>query len=506
MTISAEAARIVQGAVAEYGDHPTQGDTKKLIRAALYLRQSQALNDDEAAVRRQEEVCREAAGPRGLDIVAVYRDNDVSATSNKSRPAYVAMLEAWKRGEFEAIICYDLDRLYRKPRDLEDLIDLAERRGLIIHTVTGEADLSTDNGRLFARIKAAVAKAETERKSARQKLRNLQDAKEGRGYWIGRRRPFGYNKDGTIFEPEADAIRYAYSAIIAGQGLFSIARHWNDELGLRTPKVSERTGGNLWSVNTIKQVLKAERNMAIRVYQGMEIPGNWEPIVDEATWRTANTILIQRAHALGIAKRPSTGLLSWVAVCAVCGRRMVGSTNKQGNKTYRCEGQPAPGERGAFGATKSCLNRLQEPIDKAVTAAVLEVLSGPEAPSLLVDKEKPDLPALVAEREQIRVKMQEIMTDFYDLELITRAQFIEKNEAYKKRLSDLEGLMVHHGKQETLGELVRADDTRSVWDRLPLDRKRQVIRELFRVEVLPRVYGAGGRSARSFELVSLVDA
>ena len=56
----------------------------------------------------------------------------------------------------------------------------------------GDADLSTDNGRLFARIKGAVARAEVERKSARQKRANKQRAKDGRP---GRSTmPFGYRK------------------------------------------------------------------------------------------------------------------------------------------------------------------------------------------------------------------------------------------------------------------------------------------------------------------------
>ena len=54
-------------------------------------------------------------------------------------------------------------------RELEDLIDLADEKGLLLATVTGDADLSTDNGRLYARIKGAVGKSEIERKAARQR-------------------------------------------------------------------------------------------------------------------------------------------------------------------------------------------------------------------------------------------------------------------------------------------------------------------------------------------------
>ena len=68
----------------------------------------------------------------------------------------------------------------RQPRQLEDWIERAEERGLVITTANGEADLSTDGGRMYARIKASVARSEVERKSARQKAANAQRARLGR--------------------------------------------------------------------------------------------------------------------------------------------------------------------------------------------------------------------------------------------------------------------------------------------------------------------------------------
>ena len=61
----------------------------------------------------------------------------------------------------------DVDRLTRQPSQLEEWIDRAEEHGLKLVTSNGDADLSTDGGRMFARIKAAVARGEVERKGAR---------------------------------------------------------------------------------------------------------------------------------------------------------------------------------------------------------------------------------------------------------------------------------------------------------------------------------------------------
>jgi len=78
------------------------------------------------------------------------------------------MVRDYDAGLFDAIICYDLDRLTRQPRQLEDWIDRAESNGLALTTANGDADLTTDGGRMYARIKAAVARAEMERKAQPQ--------------------------------------------------------------------------------------------------------------------------------------------------------------------------------------------------------------------------------------------------------------------------------------------------------------------------------------------------
>ena len=89
--------------------------------------------------------------------------------SNKdvARPDYDAMVASFERGKLDAIICRDLDRLTRQPSQLEEWIERAEEHGLKLVTANGDADLSTDGGRMFARIKAAVARGEVERKGAR---------------------------------------------------------------------------------------------------------------------------------------------------------------------------------------------------------------------------------------------------------------------------------------------------------------------------------------------------
>ena len=63
------------------------------------------------------------------------------------------MLEAMKNGEFDALLCWHTDRLYRNMKDLERVIEIADANRIEIRTVQGGTlDLSTSAGRMVARI------------------------------------------------------------------------------------------------------------------------------------------------------------------------------------------------------------------------------------------------------------------------------------------------------------------------------------------------------------------
>ncbi len=145
-------------------------------RTAIYVRISSDPTGQGLGVARQRTACTSKAQALGWDVVEVYEDNDVSATSGRSRPAYQRMLSDLEAGRVDAVVVWDLDRLHRQPIELEHFLALADRHGIALASVGGDVDLATDNGRLFARIKGAVARSEIERKSARQRAANDQRA------------------------------------------------------------------------------------------------------------------------------------------------------------------------------------------------------------------------------------------------------------------------------------------------------------------------------------------
>src|ERR1039458_154791 len=100
--------------------------------AAIYTRISDDRTGSHLGVTRQREDCEALAQRLGWPASDYYEDNDLSAYSGKPRPEYRRMLDDLRSGRIDAIVAWHPDRLYRSPRDLEELIDLIDARGALI--------------------------------------------------------------------------------------------------------------------------------------------------------------------------------------------------------------------------------------------------------------------------------------------------------------------------------------------------------------------------------------
>src|SRR4051812_386706 len=94
--------------------------------AGIYVRISSDPTGRALGVARQEKACRERAEALGWQVAQFYPDTDVSASTGKRRPAYELMLAALEAGTVNAVIVWDLDRLTRRPIEIEHFIDLAD--------------------------------------------------------------------------------------------------------------------------------------------------------------------------------------------------------------------------------------------------------------------------------------------------------------------------------------------------------------------------------------------
>ena len=87
-------------------------------------------------------------------------------------------------GQAERLIVAKIDRLSRRFRDAVDLMETAADDGWPLYIADIDADLTTSNGRLVARMLAAIS--EDERDRIRQRTKAALAAKKAAGVRLGR--------------------------------------------------------------------------------------------------------------------------------------------------------------------------------------------------------------------------------------------------------------------------------------------------------------------------------
>jgi site-specific DNA recombinase len=435
------------------------------------VRQSLDQTGQRLGVERQRKACAKKAEDLGWPIVGIYEDNSRSASTGKARPAYEQLLTDLEAGRVDAVVVWDLDRLHRRPIELEHFLDVADQFGVALASVGGDVDLATDNGRLFARIKGAVARSEVERKSARQKAANDQRAEAGRP--PAGRRAYGYSPDGmTVVEAEAAEVRKAADEVLSGGTIRGVVAD------LTSRGVTTTTGG-IWHSTELRRLLGNPRYAAQRVHRGEIVgPGSWPAIIELDKWRALQGVLADPArHRAG---PPERYLLSGVAKCAACGGRIYGAREPRG-RTYLCE-------------SRRHVVRRAEPVDDMVTSLVLRRLTEPDARELFSRPESHDrVRDMRKEAAELRVLLDGLASAFAEGD-IDREQLRTGSARLKGRLNVLNEQLADAAITPVVADLLRSEDVEAAWRTLDLDRQREVIGTLMTVSL-----HSPGRGARSFD-------
>lgn len=451
-----------------------------MTRAAIYARISKDRDGEGLGVERQIEDCRALANRLGLEVVDTYVDNDLGAStkSRKPRPEYARMLSDVREGRISVILAYSNSRLTRRPREVEDLIELNERHGIRIHTVvSGDDDLSTADGRYVARIKGNADTAEAERTSERIKRKKLQARAEGK--YHGGQRPFGYEIDGmTIREDEAAVVRHIATELLAGRSLGSLVREVNAR-GVATPerKRGEVTlAGKPWNQVSMRLMMLRARNAGL-IEHNKEIVGKaqWEPLIPEDRWRAIVSLLKDPRRRTNFAGPEPKYLLSGIALCGVCGDRCVAVSSGNGRRAYSCR------------TTRGHVSRLQDRVDLLILGIMVERLRQGDVAGLLTrDRDA----AAKAQVEKARATIAEQTALLKDLGVM----FMRKQIAHEAIVAATAEAKAEIAKAQAtidaavggrdLSWLASAPDPAQEFLDAPLDKQRAVVDDLLEVRIV----------------------
>jgi hypothetical protein len=389
------------------------------------------------------------------------------------------------------VLCWHVDRLTRSPRELEDVIDLADRHGLALATVTGDIDLQSPTGRMVARLLGASARYESEHKGERQR-RQIQQAAEAGHQVAGGRRPYGYTLErgtgrikATVDPVEGPIVEECARRVLAGESTASITRGLNDR-GILT------SAGNRWNRTTLRRMLCSARISGRREhiptdsYQGVR-PLVGEIVSTESDWPGIISVADSdrlRALLTRPDRRLTTGgarkhLLSGILRCARCGQPMVGRSSR-GVLRYVCNKNPDGG--------KAACGRMYitaTPTDDHIRDLVLTALDSPEMVQRLRERDQPE-PDLHAQIQVDEDELDALATDF-GTGAISRSEWKAAREPITARLAGARQRLATSTQTTALdGFIGTMAEMRARWDGGNNSQRRAVVTAVLeRVTVRP---------------------
>src|SRR6202171_712509 len=202
------------------------------------------------SLEAQAEKIRAMALVQGAELSEIIVESGESAKS-LNRPGMAKLLALVDAGKVKAVIVAKLDRLTRSVKDLCELLERFERRGVALVSVAESLDTGSAAGRLGLSIMAAVS--QWEREAIGERTRDAMRHKRSQGERVGNI-AFGSRLagDGQHLEPDpAEQAALAEIRLLRNRGLTlrGIAAALNHR-DFRTRR------GTAWRLESVARILK----------------------------------------------------------------------------------------------------------------------------------------------------------------------------------------------------------------------------------------------------------
>jgi DNA invertase Pin-like site-specific DNA recombinase len=225
------------------------------MKALGYVRVSTDKQADRGvSLEAQEQKIRAIAVVHDAELLNVIVDGGESAKSLQ-RPGMERLLSMVDARQVQAVIVAKLDRLTRSVRDLCELLERFERRGVALISVAESLDTSSAAGRLVINIMTAVS--QWEREAIGERTRDAMRHKRSNGERVGNI-AYGFRlaADGEHLEPDPgeQAVVSRVQQLRPGHSLRGIAAKLNED-GFRTRR------GTPWRLESVVRVARQLSNV-----------------------------------------------------------------------------------------------------------------------------------------------------------------------------------------------------------------------------------------------------
>jgi DNA invertase Pin-like site-specific DNA recombinase len=393
-----------------------------------YLRKSQMDRDFEnlsveETLNRHRTILAEFTKQNKLNVEVVLEEV-VSGEALSSRPQMLKLLELVNTGEYDGVICMDIDRLSRGSSvDSGYIMQILQLNDCKIITPNKTYDLQNETDEQFADMKFMFSRYELS--TIRKRLITGRDTSVKEGRFMGSHAPYGYKivkikgeKGNTleVIPEEAQVVRMIYDWYTQdGLGTGQIADKLNT-LHIRPRKVDE------WSTEVVRKILVNEHyigklpwkkkcvgkkfvdgqltkkryiNKEYEIYDGRQAP-----IISEEQFELAQQIRQDNRTSPTKISLEIANPLGGILYCGHCGNKMTrvtpSKTNPYAKPRFKCKKSKNCG----------CKSHFVEEVENAIVNAMKEWLAG-----YIIELEQNDVPTddgLETALEMLKNRLEEL--------------------------------------------------------------------------------------------------
>ena len=286
-------------------EHPSEVNASPgPLRCAIYTRKSteDGLNQPFNTLEAQREAAEayiQSQRHMGWTVVAEHYDDGGYTGGNLDRPALQKLLGDMEAGRIDCVVVYKVDRLSRSLLDFARLMDVFERHGVSLVSVTQPLNTTVSLGRLTLNI--LLSFAQFEREIIAERTRDKMAAARKKGKWMGGIPVLGYDVAPgggrlVVNNEEAERVRAVFALYLeyrtADQVLAALqAQNWTNKRWTAKPVTAEAQKP-ITKVTLLRLLSNVLYIGQVR-YAGKTYPGEQASIVEESIWREAQKLLAQ---------------------------------------------------------------------------------------------------------------------------------------------------------------------------------------------------------------------
>ena len=452
--------------------------TAPLKNAIIYARYSPGSKQTEQSIEGQLRVCYEYAEREGYKVISEYIDRKLTG-KNDNRPDFQRMITDAKKGHFQYVLVYKLDRFARNRYDSAVYKHKLKQCGVKVVSAT-EAISDNPEGVILEAV--LEASAEYYSLELSQKIKRGYRESMIKGNFIGGSVPMGYkveNKKLVIDEENAHVIKWVFEQYANGVNKKVII----NEL---TAKGIYSKSGKPYGITAFQNALRCKKYIGIMEWSDIVIEDGCPALIDRDTFDKVQAHLDLNRKAGAMKKARVEYILYGKRFCGHCGTNMIGDagTSRSGERHhyYSCQKHKNYKECDKKSEKKDFLEWyvVEQTIEYVLTPERMDLI----ATGVIAEYDKEFNGGRVKEYEKRLAKVERDIKKLFDMMLDTDSRAIMKNcenkiEELELQQVDLEidiaKLKIANGIRYTKADIISWLKVFTNGDLFDMDFRRRII-------------------------------